>query len=262
MPAIHPRDALIVPHLESLGVSVEVFPWGQTRDWSRYDALILRSCSDYIFDPDAFLTWILDCEKRVPVWNSSVAVRWNAEKTYLYEMERAGNAIIPTELCDGDDVWMVAQKKGWSNIVVKPVVGANGYNVRRYTYAEQPDCQNRVIVQPFYEEVLEEGEWSFVFISGEFSHALIKKPNSGEFRSNRSRGSTIFSADPPERILRCAKQAFASIPFKTLFGRVDGIQRGGVLHLMEIELIDTGLFTDRGQGVPLRCAQAILKQLE
>ena len=42
------------------------------------------------------------------------------------------------------------------------------------------------MIQPFISEIEREGEWSLMFIDGEFSHAVRKRPTAGDFRVQRN----------------------------------------------------------------------------
>jgi len=90
-PAITEGDRLFVEELPR-EISVEAHPWGDAAvDWSRFDAVVLRSTWDYHLRCEEFLHWIDRVSGLgVPVWNQSSLVRWNSDKRYLKELQAQG----------------------------------------------------------------------------------------------------------------------------------------------------------------------------
>ncbi len=46
------------------------------------------------------------------------------------------------------------------------------------------------LVQPFQPEIQTEGEWSLIFIDGEYSHAVLKRPAAGDYRVQNDFGGS------------------------------------------------------------------------
>src|SRR5207237_3353686 len=76
--------------------------------------------------------------------------------------------------------------------VVKPAVSASAFGTWRTSLATADTDQTKfdadvarrsLLVQPFADEIVESGEGSVVFFDGEYSHAGLKKPASGDFRA-------------------------------------------------------------------------------
>lgn len=97
-PEITVDDALAIEALGQHDIEVVGIPWQQANvDWSRFDAVILRSTWDYFHNISAFLRWLRKLrELGVNLVNPYEILHWNAEKTYLKDLERAGVAIVPT----------------------------------------------------------------------------------------------------------------------------------------------------------------------
>jgi glutathione synthase/RimK-type ligase-like ATP-grasp enzyme len=51
------------------------------------------------------------------------------------------------------------------------------------------------MVQPFLREI-REGEWSLIFLGGEFGHAVVKRPAKGDFRVQHDFGGTVERREP------------------------------------------------------------------
>jgi hypothetical protein len=101
-------------------------------------------------------------------------------------------------------------------------------------------------------------EWSFVFFQKQYSHAVLKNAKAGDFRVQDDFGGTVELVSPDKALIEQAQQIVTGIKSPLLFARVDGIEIGGQLVLMEVELIEPFLFL---QSEPLaieRFARAIL----
>jgi glutathione synthase/RimK-type ligase-like ATP-grasp enzyme len=98
-----------------------------------------------------------------------------------------------------------------------------------------------VLVQP-YQPAIEAGEWSLCFFGGAFSHAVLKRPRSGEFRVQSELGGTVSIEHPQPSLVAEAAAVTALIPGGWLYARVDACSVRGSLLLMELELIEPTLF--------------------
>ena len=65
-------------------------------DWASYDAVILRSTWNYTDHLDLFLAWAERVHSVTRLVNPLSVIRWNTDKRYLAELERAGFAVVPT----------------------------------------------------------------------------------------------------------------------------------------------------------------------
>jgi glutathione synthase/RimK-type ligase-like ATP-grasp enzyme len=273
-PTLAPDDRGLVPALATLGAHADAVPWSSAGvDWAAYDAVILRSTWDYHRRLHEFCAWLDRLESLgVCVMNSPSLVRWNADKRYLLDLARKGVATIPTMVVDtgtADDVAQLAMAEGWSRIVVKPAVSASGFE----TYAvdvpfdeaarasvERAVAVGDVLVQPFAPEIPRDGEYSLMFIDGEFSHAAIKRAGRGEFRVQTEHGGSVSPVSVETALVRQAAHVLAAVTEKPLYARVDGISRGGAFLLMELELIEPNLFLDLGGGAAAKLAAAICEK--
>src|SRR5437764_1203541 len=60
------------------------------------------------------------------------------------------------------------------------------------------DCVRRpMIIQPLIEEIARTGEFSLMLFDGEFSHAVVKRPKSGDFRVQPHLGGVTFPSQAP-----------------------------------------------------------------
>jgi len=270
-------DRLAVAALEDLGIDVEPAVWDDPGvRWEAFDAIVVRSCWDYFRDPARFRRWIDAVEAAgVPVWNPPALLRWNMDKRYLRELEARGVAVPPTVWlergADGAAVAGAMRERGWDDVVVKPAVSADGnstWRVRgrdagRYD-AELAAAAARgaVMVQRFIPELAAEGEWSCVFIGGDFSHAVLKRPAEGEFRVQERFGGTAAAARAPEALVDGARHALRQAPGDDwLYARVDGVMLGGAFTVIELEMLEPSLFFARDDAAPARFARALAERL-
>ncbi|MGH9884328.1 MAG: ATP-grasp domain-containing protein [bacterium] len=275
-PDLAPDDRVLVPSLAATGIEARPVVWSDAAiDWRTFDAVVLRSSWDYHLRADEFRAWLGALDSAgVQVLNSPALVRWNSDKRYLLDLARRGVATIPTMVVPRgatDEVSLTATAEGWSRIVVKPTVSASGYETHALDLPFDDDARaiiarvtrlTDVLVQPFAPEVPRNGEYSFTFIEGEFSHATIKRARAGEFRVQTEHGGSVEPAVVSASLVAQASHALAVLPEVPLYARVDGITRGDAFLLMELELIEPNLFLELGNGAADRLARAILRALD
>lgn len=272
LPGLAADDLLAVEELHRRGARVEPAVWDDPGvRWSAYDRVVIRSCWDYHLRPDAFFDWLDRLEgEGIPLWNSAAVVRGNVDKAYLGELGAAGLPVLPTvRLPQGEpaDLAGLLDRQGWDEVVIKPSVSASAFRTLRTRRGEAAAVQGTldemlassgVLVQPFLAEIQQGGEWSLIFLGGEFSHAVLKRPKEGDFRVQTELGGSADPRTPSISLVEQARRIVAAIPRPWLYARVDGVEIGGVFTLMELELIEPSLFLVADEQAPARFAAAIL----
>ncbi len=268
-------DRFLVDALTARGATVDERSWSdRSARWEQYDGVIVRSCWDYFHRPTEFHGWLDELElRRARVFNDTATLRWNADKRYLRDLDERGVPVIPTHWIDRgasaslDDV---RERTGWSELVVKPAVSGGAHRTWRASPGELADderlsamsADGTVLVQPLVDEIERDGEWSLVFFDGAFSHAVIKRPRSGDFRVQKEHGGTVDGIVPAASIIDDAARAIAAAPGgPPLYARVDGCVVDGRLMLMELELLEPELFLRMDQSAADRLASALLGRL-
>jgi glutathione synthase/RimK-type ligase-like ATP-grasp enzyme len=273
-PGLPDGERGLLAALRAAGVRAEPAVWDSPDvDWAAYEGVVLRAVWDYHRNPDAFRAWISRLEAAgVPLWNPAPIVRGNMVKSYLRSLEAAGAAVVPTAWLERGartSLDAVLAERGWTRAVVKPVVSASAFRTRRVARGE-PGAQaaleeildhSGAMVQPYLPEIEAEGEWSFVFIDGAFSHAVVKTPAPGDFRVQAEHGGAAERREAPPELLAQAAAAAALGGEDLLYARVDGVRRGGTLLLVELELIEPYLFLDAAPGAVDRLARGIAKRV-
>lgn len=254
--------------LRARGIETEPVRWDREAGWDSYDALIVRSTWDYFDRPDEFAAWIDERERTgPPTWNPPSVLRWNMRKDYLRELAAAGVPVVETEwLPRGSEaIEDVMERRGWDRAVVKPTVSGGAMRTHLIRRGEPlpPDADARaagydLMVQPFVAQVVDEGEWSFIFFGGSFSGAILKRAASGDYRvQERHGGTTTHVPDPPATLIDQAAAAMSHAPGDLLYARVDGVRDGDRLVLIELEVLEPVLFFGVVPGSAERFADAL-----
>ncbi len=259
-------DALRGP-FEARGFRVEDVAWDDAKaDWSAYAAVIIGTTWDYWDRLDEFLAALERIEGQTRLFNSSALVRWNARKTYLRELETKDAKLIPTlwlEVADEAAAKAAFDTLGADDLVFKRQVGAGAKDQHRLKRGEPiPAMRRPMMVQPFLKMIQDEGELSFIFIDGDFSHALIKRAQPGDYRIQSTYGGREEKITPSTDDLAAARAIIAALDEAPLYGRVDML-RGpdGSLLLMELEVIEPYLYPIEGPELGERMAAGIARRL-
>ncbi|MCX7386999.1 MAG: hypothetical protein NTX48_10065 [Planctomycetales bacterium] len=265
-------DELVADCLEARGIQVDNVSWrSRTVKWDDYEMVIIRSPWDYQQAADDFITVLESIDASAAVlWNPLEVVRWNVRKTYLQELQDRGITIVPTQFVQSPTV---SQMRGMfevfasDQIVIKPVVGANANDtfwLRQDSSAAELQqiealySRRLALLQPFIPSVTEYGETSLVFFGGEYSHSVLKTPQTGDFRVQEEHGSRIQSIVPNPALIEFSQRVLAPIPQRTLYARVDLVELpNGQPAVMELELIEPSLYLSYDADSAARFADAI-----
>jgi glutathione synthase/RimK-type ligase-like ATP-grasp enzyme len=242
--------------LAAAGLAVEQRVWTDPGDLAGFDLILPLFAWGYQRDVAVWYA-LLDRLAGLPVVNPVPVLRWNSDKAYLAELGAKGVAVVPTvEVAALDDASLAQARAalGAEEVVVKPAVsgGADGtHRVAPGAPIPTDGLGQRRLVQPLMPGILADGEYSLFFFGGAFSHAIVKRPASGDFRVQEQFGGreTGWEASEAARLLAAA--ALAAAPAPPVYARVDMVgDAAGVLHIMELELIEPSLFLhhagDRG----------------
>ena len=210
----------------------------------------------------------------VPLWNPAPTLRWNLDKIYLRDLEQRGVAITPTAFpADGDRLTDILSTRGWKDVVIKPRISAAGHRTMRLrgtspdalaaaqTEMDELNAMGGALVQSFLTAIETTGEWSFIFLGGHYSHAVLKRPGAGEFRVQEQYGGTAKGGQPPSGLVDQARLVMAAVDLPWLYARVDGCEVDGRLLLMELELLEPSLFLLDGPGAPQEFARLIRDEM-
>ncbi|MEO1648173.1 MAG: hypothetical protein AAFR32_05070 [Pseudomonadota bacterium] len=264
--------AALQPAFEARGLALRVVDWEAPMDaFKGVKLAVLGTAWNYQDRAEDFLAKLYALEAEgIEVCNAPDLVRWNIAKTYLRELEEAGVRTIPTlwrEIVTAKGASEAFEVFDCDRIVVKRQVGAGaeGQELVRRSSLPGPDWvfDQPAMLQPFLPTIATEGELSFIFIDGVFSHALVKRAAKGDYRIQSLYGGTeeVFSPSPGD--LKAAQAILTAIPLETpLYARIDMLRMDdGDLAVMEAELIEPYLYPVQGPQLGQRLAEAIAKRV-
>jgi glutathione synthase/RimK-type ligase-like ATP-grasp enzyme len=128
-------------------------------------------------------------------------------------------------------------------------------------HAREVGPETTLLVQPFLPEVVESGELSLLFFDGAFSHAVVKRPRTGDFRVQWSHGGTHERVRADDSLVEAARRVLAAAPAAGLYARVDGVVRDGRFLLMELEQIEPYLFLTEDPAAVDRVVDVVRRAL-
>ncbi|MDT7578800.1 MAG: hypothetical protein QOK35_60 [Pseudonocardiales bacterium] len=248
-------EPIAVAALLRAGLRVDVVDWDDgDAAWSDYDRVVLRSTWDYPQRLADFLAWLDSVQDVTDVVNPAPMVRWNLDKHYLADLDRAGVPVIPTTFVERDGTASFPD----GGFVVKPAVGAGSRDVASYgpdeheaaaAHVERPQSRGEsVLIQPLVESVPADGEWPLIFFGGGYSHAANKRvvlPRANEVDDlfvaevNSAHSATPGQVETARAALDVVVGRFG-VP---AYARVDLVRVGQDDHqVLEVELIEPSLF--------------------
>jgi hypothetical protein len=255
--------------LREAGLAVELVRWDDPAvEWTGFDLAVVRSCWDYAWRLEEFLGWA----DSVPRLRNPVEVlRWNTDKVYLRDLERAGLPVVPT-VWDPVGAGELPDAREW---VVKPSVSAGSRDTARWGapaavlehVAELTGAGRTAMVQPYLSSVDALGETAMLFIGGGFSHAVGKGPllAAGEgVRQDRDSRGDLRTAEPTTAQREVAQAVFDAVPglvgvdSSPLYARIDLVQDAdGRPVVLELELTEPSLFLPQAPAAADTFAHAV-----
>lgn len=249
-------DYMLDAPMSATGWQTEHVSWrDESIDWNKYAVVIVRSPWDYQQDAEGFLACLkrIDDSKAV-LENSYSLMSWNLQKTYLKDLAANGVPIVPTLWLDAyqpDMVETAFAKFESSEVIVKPVVSANADFTYRISPSQVANIQAELIqvfadralmLQPFLPAIVSPGEYSLFYFDHEYSHAILKTPKSSDFRVQEEHGGSLLSIQPTDEMYFVAQKTLTALPDRALYARIDLIETGSGLAVMEVELIEPSLY--------------------
>lgn len=271
---VESEDDKLLFFLKERGLNIEQVIWNDENiNWEDYSLAILKSPWDYFDLIKDFYQWLnLLEEKKVKLLNPVEVVRWNSDKKYLQEIETAGLKIIPSTFINKQEKVNLEdylKEFNTDKLIVKPCISGGAKNTFKVTTENVEEVNQKLnqliqkedfIIQPFLPEILESGEWSFIFFNGVYSHSLIKQAKAGDFRVQPAHGGTVHPQKPDRDLITTAQKYVNLFAKNCLYARVDGTFVNGEFLLMELELIEPFLFLNTEPKIYERYYQA-LKEL-
>ncbi len=274
VPAWEKDDLPLHAALRALGVVLHQPVWDDAKvDWSRFDAVLIRTTWDYTQNRDAFVAWAHQVGERL--LNPPQVVAWNTHKSYLRALAKEKVPTIPTIWLDRyqglhlEFIW-----PGWERGFMKPQVGASASGTLRFDVSELDTVEialrdalrrDDMMLQPYLSQVETRGELSAIYIDGVFSHAVRKVPVKGDYRVQDDHGASDFAHTlKPQELEVCqavmdAAARVLDLEQSLLYARVDLLHDDkDKLLLTELELVEPSLFFRHGAGAAEKLAAALV----
>lgn len=273
LPDLDVEEQPLIPALAERGVRAQPARWDDPEvDWKAFRLVLVRNVWDSHLRRDAFLAWASKVGQLTRLLNAPDVLRWNTHKGYLRELEAKGVPVTPTAWLEPGarvDLGALLAERGWAGrFVLKPVVSAGSHGVSAFGPGELGAAQaaldallarGEAMVQPYLESFEREGERSYVFFGGHFSHAVRRPPGLADV----PRAFAAFHpvAPAPEE-LQLARQTMTAAGRSLLYARVDvATGEDGRPRLQELECTEPRLFLRQDAGAPGRFADAVVRAL-
>lgn len=266
------EDDELLLFLQQKGLQIDFVVWNDNSiNWENYTIILIKSPWDYHEEISLFYAWLKKMESlELRMLNPIKIIKWNSNKRYLDDIFKAGLPVISsiylgkgTQIPTDNSLFT---QFGTDKIVVKPCVSAGAKNtiiLDEKSLVQQSETINLLlaeeeyIVQPYVKEIAN-GEWSFIFFNGKYSHSALKVPKEGDFRVQHYHGGSILYPEPDYKYIQQAQKYVQEFAVGTLYARVDGIVKEDTLFLMEIELIEPYLFLNSEKERQERYYQALI----
>ena len=268
-------DYLLDQPLSALGWQTQLISWREQQvNWNDYDAVIIRSTWDYQDDAKGFLKVLAAIEQSsAHLENSLAIVRWNIDKIYLQELTKKQVKIVPTLWQEGfceDRLTTYFTHFDVEQIILKPRISANADNtfwLHKHNYQEHlaelklAFSARAIMVQPFMESILNEGEYSLFYFNGQYSHAILKIPKNNDFRVQEEHGGRLISVEPENKLIIQAEKTLVALAEVPLYARLDFVRYQQSFALMEAELIEPSLYFNMDKNSAARFANAFVQRI-
>ena len=249
-------DDLVHEPLQKLSWKVQNVPWNKPTDWDSFDLVIIRSPWDYQNHLQQFTEVLKRIEmSKAILLNSFELVMWNINKNYLFDLERKGVKLVPTIkvfALKKIDIKNAFEKFKTNQMIIKPIIGASAVDTFRVDKNDISDIKNiesvfhyrECMIQPFMNNIVDEGEYSLIYFQGKLSHTILKTVGLGDYRVQEEHGGGVTPIEEPETLLEVSgNKAMSALSETPLYARVDLVRNSqNSFALMEIELIEPGLY--------------------
>lgn len=247
-------------------------------DWKSFSIIIPKACWDYMTYASEFVSFLKKISNlNIPMKNDTKIVLWNMRKTYLLDLQKLNLPIAELILIPqhsngkSSNIFDQLHRANFKTpmIVAKPSIGGGALDTVRFDISQthlHEALFNKIlsyadlILQPYFPEISEDGEYSYFFFGNQFSHAILKKPLLGDYRAHQLFGAQNLSYQPSDEEVKQASHFVSAVQFNCEYARVDVFKRNKQLFLIELELIEPYLYFEHASQASLHAfCQEILK---
>lgn len=267
------EDQLVFDAIKKEGLHVERKSWSDPNfNWETTKYIIFRTTWDYFDRYEEFSEWLKDVSTKTKLLNSANIINWNINKHYLIDLKEKGVHICESYFIEKETTTTLAElhkQLGWEKTVLKPCISGSARHTYKLELAtlekhevvfQELISNEAMMLQPFQENIITQGEYSFILINGKYTHAVLKVAKPGDFRVQDDFGGTVHNHKATKEEISFAENAVKACIEKPMYARVDVIMdNNNKLAISEIELIEPELWFRKHHDAAVLLARAIKK---
>ena len=268
-------DSLLQAALRERGLSAIRIDWAQPEvDWAAFKCLVFRTTWDYFDRYPEFSAWLKRVSEQTILINSAETIWWNIDKHYLDELAYRDIQIVESRYIDigsNERLKDLLAETGWGEAVIKPCISGGARHTHRVNQGNAEEIETLLkpilaaeafILQPFQQQVVEQGEDTLMVFNGSYTHAVRKIAKAGDFRVQDDFGGKVYDYTPTQDQIELAERAIAACAKLPVYGRVDMIRDNqGKLAIMEVELLEPELWLRNHPPSAIPFAEGIVRVL-
>lgn len=270
------EDDLVVKALEAKGLKVCRTNWDDPSfDWSSTKYALFRTTWDYFDRFNEFMQWLDQVKHRTRFINSYEIIKWNIDKSYLFELGKKGIPIPDSKYIHSGskaNLSEILSDVSWKTVILKPAIAGAARHTYKFDLHEadryneaftQLIANENMILQEYQQMITEMGEITLMIFGGKYSHAVLKRAKPGDFRVQDDFGGTVHPYEPEREAIELAEHTFNLCPGKPAYGRVDMMwDNNGQLCISELELIEPELWFRKSAIAADLFSKAILEKMK
>ena len=250
------EDGLVEKALNKLGLRTTKKDWNDSNfDWDSTHIALFRTTWDYFDQFPNFNNWLEKVKTKCTLINPYEQIRWNLDKHYLNDLKKSGVHIPKSEFIKRNSnisLEEISRNNNWDEIVIKPTISGAARHTYRLKNEEIKNFESKwenlisnedFIIQEFQNNIIEKGEVAIMLFGGQYTHSVIKKAKSGDFRVQDDFGGSVENYQPSKEMIALAKKAIKQLKPTPAYARVDIIwDNESKIAVSELELIEPELW--------------------
>ena len=250
------EDGLVEKALNKLGLRTTKKDWNDSNfDWDSTHIALFRTTWDYFDQFPNFNNWLEKVKTKCTLINTYEQIRWNLDKHYLNDLKKWGVHIPKSEFIKRNSnisLEKISRNNNWDEIVIKPTISGAARHTYRLKKEEIKNFESKwenlisnedFIIQEFQNNIIDKGEVAVMLFGGQYTHSVIKKAKSGDFRVQDDFGGSVENYQPSKEMIALAKKAIKQLKPTPAYARVDIIwDNESKIAVSELELIEPELW--------------------
>ena len=250
------EDGLVEKALNKLGLRTTKKDWNDSNfDWDSTHVALFRTTWDYFDKLPNFNNWLEKVKTKCTLINTYEQIRWNLDKHYLNDLKKWGVHIPKSEFIKRNtniSLEEISRNNNWDEIVIKPTISGAARHTYRLKKEEIKNFESKweklisnedFIIQEFQNNIIDKGEVAVMLFGGQYTHSVIKKAKSGDFRVQDDFGGSVENYQPSKEMIALAKEAIKQLKPTPAYARVDIIwDNESKIAVSELELIEPELW--------------------